>query len=179
MKKQSSYLHLLLVGLALLVVALRVWPPDHNLAPLTGLAFMAGYLTRKPLWAFGLPLFAALFSDVLLAHGNWQTALYPEIAYVYAGQLLAAALGLALPNIRKHQNIIAYSLSGSAVFFLVSNFGVWMQHYYAHTLHGLLTCLAAGLPFVKTSIVADLALCISVYAVVQLVPAFKAKPLVA
>ena len=45
-------------------------------------------------------------------------------------------------------------------FFLLSNFAVWPgSDMYAHTLSGLLTCLAAGLPFYRNDLASTALVC--------------------
>ena len=52
----------------------------------------------------------------------------------------------------------AASLSASVVFFLVSNFGVWASGtMYPNTFSGLMICYAAGLPFLKNTLIGDMA----------------------
>jgi hypothetical protein len=48
-------------------------------------------------------------------------------------------------------------MASGMVFFIVSNFGVWVTSgMYAHTLDGLLECYVMALPFFRTSLMADL-----------------------
>ena len=39
------------------------------------------------------------------------------------------------------------SLLGATIFFLVTNFGVWLSGYYEYTLGGLLNCYILAIPF--------------------------------
>ena len=39
------------------------------------------------------------------------------------------------------------SLLGATIFFLVTNFGVWLSGYYEYTLSGLLNCYILAIPF--------------------------------
>ena len=55
--------------------------------------------------------------------------------------------------------IAASALTGSLVFFLVTNFTSWLElrTLYENSLSGLLDCYAAGVPFLKGTILGDLA----------------------
>jgi hypothetical protein len=54
--------------------------------------------------------------------------------------------------------MLGMSLASSLVFFLVSNFGVWMDVHsgYARSIQGLLDCYVMGLPFFQWTILGDL-----------------------
>ena len=63
----------------------------------------------------------------------------------------------------KTAGIVAAAFIGPTVFFLLSNFVVWVggglainNLPYAKTWDGLMTCMAAGLPFLKGSLYATL-----------------------
>ena len=54
--------------------------------------------------------------------------------------------------------VLGASLAGSVVFFLVSNFGVWMGwKMYPATVGGLIDCYVAALPFFRNTVLGDLA----------------------
>jgi hypothetical protein len=47
-------------------------------------------------------------------------------------------------------------ISSSGIFFLVSNFGVWAGGtMYPKNFGGLITCYAAGVPFIHNTIISD------------------------
>ena len=48
-------------------------------------------------------------------------------------------------------------ISSSGIFFLVSNFGVWTGGtMYPKNFGGLITCYAAGVPFIHNTIISDI-----------------------
>jgi hypothetical protein len=47
-------------------------------------------------------------------------------------------------------------LIGSLIFFIVSNFGVWVLSY-PHTIEGLIACYTLAIPFFGYSILGDMA----------------------
>jgi len=54
-------------------------------------------------------------------------------------------------------NVMIGSLSASLIFFVVSNFGVWMQGIlYPKTVQGLVECYSMALPFYRGTLVSDL-----------------------
>ena len=48
------------------------------------------------------------------------------------------------------------SLLGALIFFLFSNFGVWVIGSYGYTLNGLLSCYLLAIPFFGNSIISTL-----------------------
>jgi hypothetical protein len=52
--------------------------------------------------------------------------------------------------------IVAAALASSVSFFLVTNFMVWATYnLYPHTIAGLATCFAAGIPFYRNQLLGD------------------------
>ena len=48
------------------------------------------------------------------------------------------------------------TLTGAAIFYLVTNFGVWINGSYSYDLNGLVTCYALALPFFGNTILSSL-----------------------
>jgi hypothetical protein len=43
----------------------------------------------------------------------------------------------------------------SLVFFIVTNFGVWLSGWYGYTLEGLSACYIAAIPFYRNQVLGD------------------------
>ncbi|MFI5219216.1 MAG: DUF6580 family putative transport protein [Bacteroidia bacterium] len=147
---------LILVMLAVAAVA-RLIPHEPNFIPFGAIALFAGtYLVNKRL-AIVLPLCAMLLSDLLLEiiSGNGFHATLP---FVYGSYILIAMLGFALRRRVQRQTIMVASLTGSLIFFFVTNFGSWITYHdsYPFTLSGLMDCYIAGIPFFKGTVTGDL-----------------------
>lgn len=55
------------------------------------------------------------------------------------------------------QRVITGALASTAIFFLISNFGCWIgSTTYSQNMGGLMTCYAAGIPFLKGTLFGDL-----------------------
>ena len=69
-----------------------------------------------------------------------------------------SGIGYWLKNHYSAKNVILSALSGSILFFLITNFGVWLTSggFYPMTFEGLLTSYAAGIPFFQNSLLGDL-----------------------
>lgn len=128
----------------------RLLPHPPNFAPITALAlFGAVYLDRKH--SFLVPISAMLLSDYFIGF-------YSGMWWVYGAFVLIGLLGLWL---RDHQTVgttIGASVSGSVLFFIITNFGVWVssQVTYPHTFAGLMECYAAAIPFFRNTLAGDI-----------------------
>ena len=128
----------------------RLVPHPPNVAPITALAlFSAVYLDRR--LSFVIPLAALLLSDIFLGF-------YAGMIWVYASFAAIAGIGIWLSSHRGIFQTAGASLAGSLLFFIVTNFGVWIssQVSYPHTFAGLTECYVAAIPFFRNTLVGDM-----------------------
>lgn len=140
-----------LIALALIIagIALRLVPHAANFAPVGAIAIFGGAIlsARYALW---LPLIIMIVSDVVLGF-------HDTILFTWGGFMLVSLFGVALKNRSNAERIPIGALGSAIIFYIVSNFGVWVEgKLYAHTLQGLLDCYISALPFLRTSLIADL-----------------------
>jgi hypothetical protein len=129
-------------------VTLRLLPHPANFAPIGAMALFGGaYLDKK--YALIVPLVAMLISDLFLGF-------HATVLYVYSSFLLIGLIGLWLRNHKNIKHVIGASLLSSTLFFLITNFGVWMQGAYARDITGLIQSYVMGLPFFRNSLIGDL-----------------------
>jgi hypothetical protein len=140
-------------SVALLLMAIgvlfRVLPHEPNFAPVGAIALFGGVVLgwRTAIW---LPLAIMAITDMFLGF-------YPGMSYTWAGFVLVSVVGMCLRNSRFLTRVLLGALGSGIVFFAVSNFGVWASSgMYPHTLGGLAHCYAMALPFLRTSLLADL-----------------------
>lgn len=136
-------------------------------APQIAMALFSGSIIKDKKYAFLMPLFSMLISDVI--YEILFALNVSPIQGFYDGQwinyLLFAALtviGFAI-NKNKWLTIIAGSFAGVFFYFLLSNFAVWIggglglnNLPYTKSFAGLMECYAAGVPFLRGSIAATL-----------------------
>jgi hypothetical protein len=154
----------------LLVIAslYRIMPGRPlGFAPQIAMALFSGSIVKDKKFAFLLPLFSMLLSDVI-----YETLFRFSISSTpgfYTGQVLNYTLFIAVTVIGffiKKNNVIqivAGSVAGATFYFVVSNFLVWIggglainNLPYAKTFDGLMTCYAAALPFYQGALMATL-----------------------
>lgn len=132
-------------------------------SPVIAIALFSGFIIKQKDMSFVLPLLALFISDAAIQLLYTQ-GMFPYAGF-YNGQwknymiLLAATLiGWALKG-RSVSSLLAGAVAAPTVFFLLSNFGVWLSAVevtYTKDFSGLMTCYAAGLPFYKNALIATL-----------------------
>lgn len=128
---------------------LRLLPHPANIAPIGALALFGGaYLNKK--YAIVVPLLAMFLSDIVLGF-------HDTILFVYGSFVIAGFIGIWLRNHMSFQTIIAATLASSLLFYLITNFGVWVVgSLYPKTVSGLLESYINAIPFLRNTLLGDL-----------------------
>lgn len=150
----------IVVAFVLLLLAsslYRVIPGmPYGMAPQIAMAIFGGAVFGRHRWALLLPILSLFLSD-LLFHVLYLNGQAPVPGF-YPGQfsnyVLFALLTLfgSLMKKRNPLNITLFTISGSILYFLASNFLVWQAGAgYARpkTFDGLMMCYADGLAFYR------------------------------
>ena len=140
----------------LLVLAslLHLIPHPFGVTPVGALALYSGaYGPNRFSWCVPLlPLGLAA-----LVFGFYDPVV---MLFVFAGFALSTLAGrLLLRRKRSYSRFSAAIVLGAGVFFLVSNFSIWLVGFYPPTLRGLLQCYLNGLPYLLQAMLADTAYC--------------------
>ena len=132
-----------LVSLIYFSILSRFLPHPPNFTPIAAIALLSskGFTNR---WVvFLIPIVSLFISDLFIG-------LHATIPFFYISFILIALLGMYVKKI----NIVSVLLS-STIFFLVSNFGVWLL-YYPISTEGLVQCYTLALPFFLNTVLGDL-----------------------
>ena len=136
------------IVIILLAIVARVIPHAPNFAPIGGLALFSGSHFKKKI-ALIIPLTAMFVSDIFLGF-------HKTVPYVYVSFIIISLIGGLIKN-NKWQSLALASLVSSVLFFLITNFGVWVSfNMYSKTIDGLIQSYAMGLPFFRNTILSDL-----------------------
>lgn len=166
MKNNGRLLVFTIILIALATACKYFFGPDlewSGFSPVIAIALFSGFIIKQKDMSFLLPLLALFISDAVI-HFLYTQDLFPYAGF-YSGQwknyliLLAATLIGWLLKGRSNSSLIVGAIAAPTVFFLLSNFGVWMastEVTYSKDFKGLLTCYAAGLPFYKNALIATL-----------------------
>mgnify|MGYP003120816302 FL=1 len=132
-----------ILSLIVLAVLTRLIPHPPNVAPITAIALFGGSRFNDKKMAFLLPMLCMFISDIFLGF----SVITP---FVYLSFMMISYIGI---NSKKISN--GTILGSSTLFFLLTNFGVWMLGY-PFTLAGLVSCYTMALPFFVNTIIGDL-----------------------
>ncbi len=157
--KQLQFQVLIAAALILMAATLRVVNAEmqwYNFAPLAALGLFAGAVLKNKKYAFLFVLLGQLLGDIYFQLFT-QTPGFYGIAqfFTYGGLVAATVLGFFLKKF-KPVNIVLFSLGSSTVFFLVSNFGYFVEGWNTYTMEGLIKTYVMALPFYRNAIVGDL-----------------------
>lgn len=148
---QHHKLPYLLIALAIIA---RFLPHPFGVTPIGALGLFAGaYCHPRIAWA--VPLIALAVGD--LVTGGYNLIV---LVCVYLGFLGGPLLGRLLLKQRRRPASLLVAVFGAAlIFFLVSNFGMWLAdpgQLYPRSAAGLLECYLNGLPYFRLSLIGDL-----------------------
>ena len=121
----------------------RVIPHPPNFSPVTAIALFGGLNFSDKRVAYSAPLVILFLSDLILGISLINL-------FVYTGFITVVFLGTKIKSIN-FGNIILSSF----IFFLISNFGVWIIGY-PKNIEGLILCYTMAIPFFGYSIAGDL-----------------------
>ena len=148
----SFLLAVLLIAFAALS---RFLPHPANFAAIAAMALFGGvYLDKR--YAFIVPMVAMLVSDYFLGF-------HSTVPFVYGSFLLTGLIGLWLKGHKKLGWVVGASVTSSVLFFVITNFGVWLMGMhpfgtggYSQNFAGLIECYVVAIPFFRNTIVGDL-----------------------
>jgi hypothetical protein len=133
-------------------VAARLLPHVPGVWPFAASALFAGRVLRMPALAVIVPLAAVALSNLALAGDDWRITLM-----VCAAMTLPAFAGMLTRRWRGAVPVVAAMLSCSLIFFVATNFAVWLfSGIYLLDLQGLAQCYIAALPFLDKTVIGDL-----------------------
>lgn len=147
-----AFILLIVVGAVSRLITFNI----AGFAPQMAMALFGGAVIKDKKWAFALPILSLLISDALIEvlfqtnvvlragfyEGQWQT---------YLCFALVTLFGFLLRNINV-KNVLIFSISGSLLFFITSNFFVWIGgggFGRPQTFNGMLQCYYDALAYYR------------------------------
>ena len=169
--------NLLLVVLFIAIIFLgRILPHPYNFTPLIAVTLLSSYSLSNKFLAIMIPLFGFWLSDLFMNNYIYAgyfadfTVFNSVMIWTYGAIILVALFGSSFLNKISAGKVVLASLSGSTIFYLISNFGVWaLSPMYAKTLIGLAQCYSLALPFYGTALMGDLVYSAILFGAYQLV----------
>ena len=145
--------------LILIMVLSRLIPHPPNFTPIIAIAMMSGYFFKSLNFSILILLISMLLSDLFLG-------LYNNMIFVYASLFIIVLYFFKINKKINYKNLFFLGLGSSLVFFIISNFGVWiMENMYEKNLNGLINCYLLAIPFFKNTFISTLFFSYSAYTV--------------
>ncbi len=139
--------NLIILAIIVIGIASRFIFKIPNFTAIGAIALFGGAYFKNKKLAFILPISILFISDLIIG-------LHNTMIFVYASFVLLIFIGTYLKHNKKPIFILGASLAGSVLFFLITNFGVWI------TGMGLTPSLIGvyidGIPFFRSTIAGDL-----------------------
>lgn len=138
------------VCIVLAAAFMRLIPHVPNFTPLAAMALFAGSRISQKWLSYALPFAALLISDAILEfYGSGMISVYASFgAIVFLGSFMKNST---------LKNTLGFSIIGSFVFYLISNFVFINSHLlYPHTMDGMINSYIAAIPFFGNAIMGDL-----------------------
>lgn len=140
-----SVLILLVVG-----ISYRFFPHPPNFAPVAAISLFSGFFFRR--YFILVPIAIMFISDIFIGFYDWKI-----MAAVYLSFVSIALIGILIRKNKSVISMVGFSLTGSLIFFILTNFAVWFfGNWYSHDFKGLAECFTLAIPFFKNTLAGDL-----------------------
>jgi hypothetical protein len=140
----------LFIASAIVLAAVsRLLPHLPDVSPVAAMALFGGACLSDKRIAFIVPLAAMLLSDAIIGF-------HSTMLYVYGGFVFTVLMGIYMRNAISLGSVLFGSLLSSVFFFLLSNFGVWVNGNFAGGYAGLVNTYVLGVPFFRNTVFGDL-----------------------
>lgn len=151
--KERSQLIQFFIGLGLvgLLTGSRFLELPANFSATTAVIVFSAVYFRQIISKIAVPALALFISDLWLGFSSIH-------GVVYLSYLLIGLLGFyMLRRNRGPMKLLGTAFLASGLFFLLTNFGVWLwSGIYTHSFSGLVLCFEMALPFYRNMIAGDL-----------------------
>ncbi len=143
-----------ILGITISAAAMRLVPHPPNITPIGAMALFGGVCFASKRTAFLVPLAAMYLSDLALGFFVYDFGWFHWfMPFVYASFVATVCLGFLIRPRLTPLIVIGAALAGSVLFFIVTNFGVWLvSNLYPKTVEGLVGCYVAAIPFFRNEL---------------------------
>lgn len=157
----------------------RLIPHMPNFSPVIALALLAGAYLGRRYWSYLLPLMMLVVTDFVINNTTSRPYFPDHVGTVWIADhmyftvaSLAVIVLVATFLLRRISivSVLGSVLVGSLLFFLITNFGVWLgSGMYPPTVAGLLECYTAAIPFFRSTLVGNIVFSAVAFGVIEYV----------
>lgn len=138
----------------------RLIPHPANFTAIAAVALFGAVKMKDKKQALLIPIGAMLLSDTIFevmyrAGVSPFPGFHSGMWYVYGAFMLISLIGFWVRRSFSIPRLALGTLVGSLVFFVVTNFGVWLSGWYGYTVEGLSACYIAAIPFYRNQVLGD------------------------
>ncbi len=135
------------VAIILIAAMSRIMPHPLNFSPLVAISLFGGAMFKQNWKAYLIPIGAYFVSDLLFQLMGQQGFYGISQFFVYGSMLLVVLLGANMHQ-PKAVKVLGFTIAGSTIFWIISNFGVWV----ASRVHGAIEyepALTLGMTYLR------------------------------
>ena len=150
------------IMMTLLVIS-RMISDIPNFTATIALIMFTSYLIRDKFLSVLVILVSQIISDLYIG-------IYSSMFFVYGAYVFIALLSPIIMNKLSFKSVLISSLVTPTIFYIVSNFGVWITgSTYPLSLDGLIMCYVAGIPFFDETLLSTVVFSVTIYAMMKLI----------
>jgi len=126
----------------ILILALsRLIPHPPNFTPIIAVAILSGYFFKNLYLSFLVLITSMIVADFFIGF-------YDNMLVTYMTLIFISFTFYKVGSRLNYKNLFLFSLFGSLIFFIITNFGVWaLGNFYEKNLKGLIECYILAIPF--------------------------------
>ncbi len=160
----NNKLQLLFSALIILLIAgSRLIPHTENFVPVFAMILFAAVHFKNKFQAISISIGALWLSDLYINNWGRYAEYHTEFIlfaspFNYLAYILIALLSVQFfKNTITIKKVLGSSIGVGVVFFIISNFGVWVSgSLYPMTFDGLITCYIAAIPFFRSTLTSNI-----------------------
>jgi len=159
--KRNNINIIIALFLVLVIVSARIVNAKlslPNFVPIAAIGMFSGVILKdNRALAFLIPMLGQFLADVCFQIFTDVPGFYGITGqlFTYAAILSTAGVG-TLVNQPKPHRILGFTIGASFVFFLVSNFGFFVEGWNGHSIAGLSKTYIDAIPFYRSSFISDM-----------------------
>ncbi|OUW61240.1 MAG: hypothetical protein CBD63_02025 [Candidatus Pelagibacter sp. TMED203] len=129
------------ITLILILALSRLIPHPPNFTPIIAVAILSGYFFKNLYLSFLVLITSMIVADFFIGF-------YDNMLVTYMTLILISLTFYKVGSKLNYKNLFLFSLFGSLIFFIITNFGVWaLGSLYEKNLKGLIECYILAIPF--------------------------------
>ena len=149
--------------IVLLIAGSRLIPHTENFVPVFAMILFAAVHFKNKFQAIIISVGVLWLSDLYINNWGRFSEYYNEFIFFSSPFNYLAYILIALASIKLFKNtitirkVLGSSIGIGVIFFIVSNFGVWLSgSLYPMTIEGLITCYIAAIPFFRATLASNI-----------------------